>query len=126
MQTRRLLYSPCCIGVAPLWVGSGKNSVRRSPSTSLTRGRLQTFTPPLSALPGSSNRKQRGNKERSPSLVVANPALGQRFSVSARDKKPRLGRGLKCHLPEGNKPIACTTGRVNDAPFCRSRHQVLW
>src|SRR5262249_6451762 len=33
-------------------------------------------------------------------------------SVSARDKKPRLGRGLKCHLPEGNKPIACTTGRT--------------
>src|SRR6266436_2040011 len=73
MQTRRLLYSPRCIGVAPLWVGSGKNSVRRSPSTSLTRGRLQTFTPPLSALPRSSNRKQRGAKERSPSLVVAIP-----------------------------------------------------
>jgi hypothetical protein len=33
-------------------------------------------------------------------------------SVSARDKKPRLGRGLKYHLPEGNKPIACTTGRT--------------
>jgi transposase-like protein len=33
-------------------------------------------------------------------------------SVSARDKKPRLGRGLKCHLPEGNTPIACTTGRT--------------
>src|SRR6266446_1696275 len=60
MQTKRLPWSPCCIGVAPLWVGSGKNSVRRSPSTSLTRGRLQTFTPPLSALPRSSNRKQRG------------------------------------------------------------------
>jgi hypothetical protein len=31
--------------------------VRRSPSTSLTRGRLQTFTPPLSTLPMSSDRK---------------------------------------------------------------------
>jgi hypothetical protein len=30
----------------------------------------RTFTPPSSALPGSSNRKQRGAKERSPSLVV--------------------------------------------------------
>src|SRR5262249_14731726 len=45
-----------CIGVAALWVGSGKNSVRRSPSTLLTRGRLQTFTPPSSTLPRSLNR----------------------------------------------------------------------
>ena len=37
---------------------------------SCSAGRLQTFTPPSSALPGSSNRKQRGAKERSPSLVV--------------------------------------------------------
>jgi hypothetical protein len=57
MQTRRLPWSPRCIGVAPLWVGSRKNSVRRSPSTSLTRGRLQTFTPPLSTLPMCSDRK---------------------------------------------------------------------
>jgi hypothetical protein len=35
----------------------GKNSARRSPSTSLMRGRLQTFTPPLSALPGCSKQK---------------------------------------------------------------------
>jgi hypothetical protein len=40
---------------------------------SCSAGRLQTFTPPSSALPGSSNRKQRGAKERSPSLVVASP-----------------------------------------------------
>jgi len=48
-------FTTRCIGAALLWVGSGKNSVRRSPSTSLTRSRLQTFTSPLSALPGSSN-----------------------------------------------------------------------
>ena|SRR5262249_33491583 len=53
------------IGVACLWVGSGKNSVRKS---LMTRGRLQAFTSPLSALPGSSNRKQRRTKERSRQL----------------------------------------------------------
>jgi hypothetical protein len=65
--------------------------------------------------------------------VVASPGpsrsharrVGGAFQ-EVRVKKPRLGRGLKFHLPEGNKPIACTTGRVNDARFRRSRHQVLW
>src|SRR5262249_15144936 len=47
---------PRCIGVALLRVGSGKNSVRRSPSTLMTRGRLQSFTPLSSTLPRSLNR----------------------------------------------------------------------
>jgi len=37
----------------------GQGGRGRQTSTSLTRGRLQTFTAPLSALPGCSNRKQR-------------------------------------------------------------------
>ena len=39
-----------------MWVGSGKNSVRSSLRTLLTRGRLQTFTPPLNMLRRSLNR----------------------------------------------------------------------
>jgi hypothetical protein len=48
-----------------------------------------------------------------------------RFSVSTRDKKPRLGRGLKFHLPE-EESVACAPGPTYDARFRRSRHQVLW
>jgi hypothetical protein len=51
----------CCALAAKLRA----NSVTRGPSTSLTSCRWQTFTPPLSALPGSSNRKQRRACKRS-------------------------------------------------------------
>jgi hypothetical protein len=55
---------------------------------------------------------------------IANIRLARKRD-RARDKKPRLGRGLKFHLPEG-KPVACTPSRTYDARFRRSRPQVLW
>jgi hypothetical protein len=54
------------------------------------------------------------------------PRAGRGAFQLVRVKKPRLGRGLKFHLPEGNKPVACTLGRTYDARFRRPRHQVLW
>ena len=88
MQTRRLLY---CIGLAFSRPKLQMNSVRRSPSTSLTRVRLQTFTPPLSTLPGSSNRKQRRAKERSrrrPGASLALYAAALVFDLCHKRRRP--------------------------------------
>src|SRR5262245_18008971 len=48
-RPRRLALEPRCIGVAPSRPKLRTNSVTRGPNTSSIDGRLQTFTPPLSA-----------------------------------------------------------------------------
>src|SRR2546428_3564142 len=95
MQTRRLLYSPRCIGVAPLWVGSGKTWVRRSPSTSLTRGRLQTFTPPSSTLPRSLNRLFKTTRRHLQRRACRREAVSVTANLTKGDKAHRFpGAGL--------------------------------
>src|SRR5215469_7600496 len=80
-------FTTRCIGVAPLWVGSGNTSVRRSPSTSLTRGRLKTFTPLSSTLPRSLNRLftrghlQRRACRRGAVSVTASTTLADLFTL---------------------------------------------
>jgi hypothetical protein len=53
----------------------GEELRKKKPEHFVDESRLQTFTPPLSTLPGSSNRKQRRAKERSRRRPGASLAL---------------------------------------------------